>query len=128
MAHWTDAYIGLPYIEGENDCAAFTARVQREVFGREIRLPSERAAGVRGWSAQIEAHRDDVARPTHSPVEGDAVLMIGRGRLCHIGTFVPIHGALWVIHAMRSAGQVVMHRIHALPRVGLEVEGYYRWL
>ena len=27
MAHWTDAYIGLPYIAGEQDCAAVVARV-----------------------------------------------------------------------------------------------------
>jgi len=125
--HWAEHYVGEPYIEGGNDCAALAARVQQEVFGRRIALPVERMSDYRGWSRQIEMHRDDYADPVDAPAEGDAVLMVGRGRLNHIGTYCELNGAPCVLHAMKSAGQVVLHPIRDLGRYGLEVEGYYRW-
>jgi len=127
MNHWTEHYIGAPYVEGKNDCASFTARVQREWFGREIPLPVDREANYLGWSRQIESHREDYAAPTETPEEGDAVLMIGRGRLNHLGTYCLIGGEQYVLHAMKSAGQVVLHRVRDLPMYGLTVEGFYRW-
>lgn len=126
-AHWSDKYVGLPYIEVEQDCAALAARVQREAFGREIRLPSERCHGLRSLSAQIVSLRDDYGKPTEAPVDGDAVLMIGRGRLSHIGVYCVIDDAPYVLHAMRNAHQVVRHRLRELPNQGLAVEGFYRW-
>ena len=48
MAHWTDAYIGLPYILGEQDCAAVVARVQREVFGRAMAMVHQRNQDIFG--------------------------------------------------------------------------------
>ncbi len=128
MTHWAERYVGEPYIEGENDCAALAARVQFEVFGRRIGLPTERLSDHRGWSRQIEIHRADYAIPTDLPQDGDAVLMIGRGRLNHIGIYAHINGSGYVLHAMKSAGHVVLHRIRDLDRYGLQVEGFYKWL
>ncbi len=127
-AHWSERYVGQPYVPGENDCAELAARVQREVFGREIRLPSERACGLRGLSAQIGAARDDYGAPTDAPEDGDAVLMTGRGRLSHVGVYCLIEDVPWVLHAMKRAGQVVRHRLRELPAQGLTVEGFYKWL
>jgi len=124
---WWQAYIGQAYIPGENDCAALAVRVQAEVFGREIDLPTERATSVRGMSRQIEAHKNDFATRTDNPDDGDAVLMIGRGRLDHIGVFVMINGEGYVLHAMRDAGQVCLHRLRDLHRYGLDIEGFYQW-
>ncbi len=127
MTHWAERYLGEPYIEGENDCATLAARVQLEVFGRHIALPAERMSDYRGWSRQIQAHKDDYADPVEHPAEGDAVLMVGRGRLNHIGIYCELGEVPHVLHAMKSAGQVVLHRIRDLDRYGLAVEGYYRW-
>lgn len=124
--HWSDRYIGLPY--SEQDCAELAARVQREIFGRAIRLPSVRATSLRGLTRQIEALKDDYAQRTDRPVDGDAVLMVSRGRLEHIGVYCDIAGQAWVLHAMQNAGQVVRHPLRALAQQGLAIEGYYRWL
>ncbi len=125
--HWAEVYVGMPYEAPENDCAGFVVRVMREVFGREIGLPTAREASLRGQSRQILAYRDVVAEPTENPREGDAVLMYGRGRLCHIGVFCRIAGRPMVLHAMRSARQVTLHRIRDLEALGLKLEGFYRW-
>lgn len=125
MTHWTSRYIGLPY--AENDCAELAARVQREVFCRSVSLPTVRAAGLRGLTAQIEAEKDVYAERTDLPQDGDAVLMVGRGRLDHVGVYAAINGVPHVLHAMRNAGQVCLHRLRELEGIGLKVEGFYRW-
>jgi hypothetical protein len=125
--HWSAAYVGLPYVRGEFDCAALVERVLREVFGREIHLPKERAADVLGLSGQIAAHRAEFARRIDAPGEGDGVLMVGRGRVNHIGIWCFIDES-YVLHNMRNAGQVCLHRVRDLSRYGLFVEGYYRWI
>lgn len=124
--HWTQQYIGMPYIEGEQDCGEFAARIQREVFRREVRLPTERAAGLRGKSRQIESLLDDYGLVTDAPVDGDAVLMKG-GSLWHIGVYALIGGIPYVLHAMKNAGQVVLHRLRDLENQGLKFEGFYKW-
>lgn len=125
-AHWSERYLGLPYVEGANDCGEFAARVQREVFGRAVRLPTERAAGRRGQSRQIESLLDTYGVRTETPADGDAVLMKS-GSLWHIGVYCGIQGAPWVLHAMKNAGQVCRHRVRDLAKQGLALEGYYRW-
>ncbi|MCE5182349.1 MAG: NlpC/P60 family protein [Betaproteobacteria bacterium] len=128
MAHWSDKYVGRPYIEGEQDCAVLAEDVQREEFGRQISLPTERAAGLRGLSRQIESLKLDYAVPTDTPAEGDGVLMIGRGNLDHIGIYCVIGGTAYVLHAASNARQVVRHRLRDLPGQGLPVEGFYKWI
>lgn len=125
MAHWTEAYIGLPYIEGEQDCAELVARVQREVFGRAVTVPRVRADGPFGKSAQIAQGAVDLADPVAVPADGDAVLMKVRG-LWHVGLWFEQAGEQWVLHALRSSGQVVAHRMRALAAMGIRVEGFYR--
>lgn len=126
-SHWSDRYVGQPYVPDEKDCGYYAELVQREVFGHELRLPSERAYGLRGKSKQIESLKLDYGVPTHTPQDGDGVLMIGRGKLSHVGVYCLIEGVAWVLHAARNAGQVVRHRLRELPLQGLNVEGFYRW-
>ncbi len=123
--HWAERYVGLPY--SDYDCAALCVKVQRERFGKTIALPTERGAGLRGVSQQITDLQADFAERVDCPAEGDAVLMVGRGRLNHIGTLVFIRGSAHVLHALKNAGQAQLHRIHQLEAIGLSVEGYYRW-
>ncbi|HHJ11887.1 MAG TPA: peptidoglycan endopeptidase [Chromatiales bacterium] len=127
MAHWSDKYIGEPYIEGENDCAALVQRVLYVEFGVLVDMPGERAAGLRGLTRQIEDNKLRVAEPVESPREGDGVLMMGRGSLDHVGVYCEIAGEGWVLHAMRNARQVCRHRLRDLANLGLDVEGFYRW-
>jgi hypothetical protein len=125
QSHWSKRYVGLPYAQA--DCAHLCVLVQREVFGHQLVLPVDRADGLRGVSQQITDLQGDFAEPVPVPEDGDAVLMVGRGRLNHIGTAAFINNQLWVLHAMKNAGQAVLHRISALENLGLRVEGYYRW-
>jgi hypothetical protein len=128
MTHWSHAFLGQRYIPQVNDCASFATKVQREVFGRDISLPMERACGLRGQSKQLVDLKDDYGIRTDQPKEGDAVLMMGRGRLSHVGIYCEINNEGWVLHAMRGPNQVVLHRLRDLPAQGLTVENFYQWL
>lgn len=125
--HWSAAYVGLPYERDAFDCAGLVERVLREVFGREIALPKDRAPDVPGLSMQIAERRSEFARRIDSPTDGDGVLMVGRGRVNHIGIYCRIDEG-YVLHNMRNAGQVCLHRVRELDRYALFVEGYYRWI
>lgn len=127
MPHWSDKYVGAPYIEGEKDCAYYVELILREVFGREVRLPSERWQGVRGLSNQIHAYKSDYSLPIAAPADGCGVLMVGRGRMNHLGLYCLIDGLPYVLHAQRNAGQVTRHKLRELPNQGLTVEGFYAW-
>lgn len=125
-SHWSAKYIGLPYVMA--DCAQLCVKVQREIFNREIKLPVARATGSFGLSQQIEKLQDNYAQLINNPVEGDAVLMRGKGRLNHIGTLCIINNRHWVLHAAKNSGATVLHDINVLNNLGLEISGYYRWL
>ena len=125
MRHWSERYVGIPY--SEHDCAQLCVKVQSEQFNNIINIPIKRPNGLRGVSDMISDLQDDFAYSVLKPEEGDAVLMIGRGRLNHIGTACYINNQLHILHAMRNAGITVLHNNIALASVGLKIEGYYRW-
>lgn len=125
MAHWTDAWVGINYVDNEYDCAHFTEEVIQEVFGhKDFILPQNREDGVRGWSRQIEENKPLVKQITQ-PKDGDIVIMRMGKKLNHIGVYAKINGLPYVIHNLRTAGAVVLHRISDLPRINIEIEGYY---
>jgi hypothetical protein len=128
-AHWSARYVGRPYVFGESDCAHLACAVRREVFGGEISAlaDSGRAASAFSRVAQMRDGLAEYAVPVSDPVEGDIVLMLCRGRPSHVGVFCAPGGHPHVLHALKSAGQAVLHRLRDLPRVQLAVEGFYRW-
>lgn len=128
MKHWSQRFVGEPYVSRENDCAVLAERVQREIFKRDIRLPTERAVRGMGFAEQIDSLKADYACRVTTPIEGDAVIMYCRGRPSHIGIYCEIAGEAWVLHAVRNAGQVMLTRVRELEAYGLAVEGYYRWI
>lgn len=134
--HWSSAYIGRPYIEGEFDCGELARVVQREVYRREINVPTERGylseahpvARFRAMARQIEAAAPACAEPTTLPKDGDAVLLKSRGYLQHIGVYCFVDGEPCVLHASDASMQVVRTRLRELEIRGLKCEGFYRWI
>lgn len=130
--HWSDKYVGLPY-KPDFDCAELARLVQREVFGREISLPSNRDyAEKHGWSRrramtqQIHREKDVYAVRTETPQDGDGVLLIARGSDSHIGVYCFL-GEAYVLHASENCRQVIRTRVRCLHEQGLKLEGYYQW-
>ena len=129
MAHWSESYIGQPYIRGEADCARLLCQVRREVFNLPVpdEAEVERAASRLGRAAQMTDGVAAFGDPVTEPSDGDAVLMVCRGRPSHIGVYCSVNGEPHVLHAMENIGAVVLHRIRDLSKCLLMVEGYYRW-
>ncbi len=127
MSHWSDEYVGEPYIPETGDCAALAERVAREVFGKVVGLPTSHAATYREQAKQIMELRDDYAERIDEPVDGCPVLFVGRGRLCHIGVMCWIAHEWYVLHADQSAGMVVRQRLRDVTRLHFKVEDYYEW-
>lgn len=119
-----NALVGIPYRRDFN-CAHFVQHVNREMFGRVVRLPgggvsspAERAAEF-GWT------------PTDAPKDGDLVLMfdLGRPKADHVGVFFRLKHEDWVLHLLaRGAGASVLTRVRELDGMGLRIEGVYSWV
>jgi len=121
-----DRFIAIPYCERTFDCADLVMLVQRDVFGREVSLPSARPRGLRG-AAQVGDLSRQFARRTDRPRDGDLVLMIERARPAHVGVYFWLAHEAWVLHANERNGCSVLHRLRELPEFGLTVEGIYTW-
>lgn len=127
MTHWTETYIGRPYSDDYN-CAHLLVDVQRNVFNRNVNIPIESESQVFLLSKQI----DDKKKTYLTPIEateiqdGDVVLMKSRGRLNHIGILAVINGMKFVLHNVKSTGNVTLHRLKDLEKYALSVEGFYR--
>jgi hypothetical protein len=121
-SHWTQAYVGLPYILGVGECAHRAALVWRQEFGWEIEPPP-----AHGDMTLAQRHIEaELAKPEWSPVrrptEGDAVVMWKGDRLCHVGIWVaPGH----VLHCTRKDGMVLTPEAD-LESQGFRVFGYVR--
>lgn len=126
-------YVGLPYIDGQFDCAHLCLKVQAEVFGRDVPLPAhlvDHAQGRMGQGAQIRAARDELATPIDKPVHGCAVLMVGPsefGELWHIGVVFDHNGHWWVLHNSRPMGGVALNSLRDFAWRGQRIEGFYQW-
>lgn len=125
--HWSDKYVGLPYVPEIGDCAALAAKVNLEQFKYLPELPQSHALTLRDQSKQIIELKDDLAVKISEPFDGCPVLFVGRGRVCHIGVMCFIANDWWVLHADQSAGFVVRQRLRELTRLHYKVEGYYKW-
>ena len=128
MSHWSDQYVGQPYIPETGDCAALAERVAREVFGKVVGLPTSHASTYREQAKQIMELRDDYAERIDEPVDGCPVLFVGRGRLCHIGVMCWIANEWYVLHADQSAGFVIRQRLRDMTQFHWKLENFYDWL
>lgn len=125
--HWSDKYIGLPYLPQDFDCASLAAKVSEDVFQKSIDLPLSHGDTYRGQSKQILRHRDELAYKIEKPVDGCPALFYGRGRLCHIGVMCWIEGDWWVLHNDESSRFVIRQRLRDMTRILFKLEGFYSW-
>ncbi|QYW02491.1 minor tail protein [Stenotrophomonas phage Silvanus] len=118
----------MPYSD-DFDCADFAVHFVREFFGWPVRLPTERPRGD-----HCEEELADLSKPygirTDSPSDGDFVLMFDAGDTIptHGGVYVVVDGEPSIFHNAKKAGGSVLHPIRKLPRLGLRIEGYYKWV
>jgi hypothetical protein len=127
MMHWSDKYIGKPYIKGEYDCICLVSEVYLNEFGKQIDLPQEKGINNIGYQKAILNNKERLAYKISKPEEGCIVLMIGKGRLNHIGIYYLHENIDWVLHNSENVGHVVRTKFRLLSLVGYQVEGLYKW-
>lgn len=125
-------YVGTPYLVGEFDCADLAARVQWEVFGRLVELPThrKRPGGALGQAREIHRLQGNLADPVASPATGCAVLMHEPGPaapIWHIGTVFMRDAQVWVLHNSFGLGSAALQRLEDLQRFGMRLDGFYAW-
>lgn len=126
--HPAERYVGMAFDADTFDCADLVALVQREMFGRNVRLPNGRHRGARGQT-QIAPHAQAQAERTDTPKDGDLVLMLDDTLRFpgHVGVWFHIAHEDYVLHAHARAGMAVLHRARDLAGFGAPIEGVYTW-
>lgn len=124
--HWTRKYISRPY--SELNCAELVELVIKEQLGIKFTFPQSNG-NIFYESARIREHFLDYVEPekTTKPENCSLVVMHANRRMCHVGLFVKYGGASYVLHSLKSAGSVCLHRIEDLNYYGLVLEGFYKW-
>lgn len=126
-----NAFVGRPH-SPNHDCADLAMDVARALFGRQLQLPTARPRpqGSRSQAAALARAMGELARPVQTPRDGDLVLMrrIGEAPGGHIGTWFFVDHQAQVLHTSVALGYSALHKISALPMLGLRIEGYYRWI
>jgi hypothetical protein len=126
--HWSDSYVGRPYVAETGDCASLAADIARTVLGCACRLPTSHSTGLREQAKQILDHRDSLATRVDTPLDGQPALFVGRGRTCHIGVVCFIANEVWILHADQGSGFVVRERLTNMTQFKFQLEGFYRWI
>jgi hypothetical protein len=127
--HWSDRYVGLPYIAESGDCAALAARVANEVLHIDCQLPAAHSVTLREQAKQIMEYRDSLAVRVDHALDAQPALFIGRGRTCHIGVVCLIDAQLWILHSDQGSGFVVRERLQNMTQPHrFQLEGFYKWL
>ena len=123
-----DRYASLEYDEATFDCADFVALVERELFGRDVRIPNGRPRGIKGQAA-LASLAAPYAVPTDTPKDGDLVLMFDGPQKVpgHCGVWVFVDHRPQVLHINEKVGRAVCHPLDALPG-GLRLERVYAWV
>ncbi|TGV09714.1 hypothetical protein E4695_04185 [Alcaligenaceae bacterium 429] len=131
MTKALNRFVGRPHIADSYDCADLAVEVARELFARDVVLPTHRPRphGQRGQALAIQAMANDLAFEVTEPVDGDLVLMQSAGQELpgHIGTYFFVNYQPHVLHTSVALGQASLHKLTALPAFSLRVVGFYRW-
>lgn len=128
MAHWSQKYIGQPYIPGVADCMVLAEQVANEVLGLHIGIPTTHETSLRGQAEQLSRLKDDYAVRVDAPIDAQPVLFVARGRFYHCGVVALIGGETWVLHNDSAAGMAVCQRLRDMTRWAYSFENFYRWI
>lgn len=128
MKHWTDAYIGRPYLPGVADCMNLAEEVAIDVLKIHPGVPTVHETTLRGQASQLARLKDSYAVRVDGPIEAQPVLFVARGRFFHCGAVSIINGEVWVLHNDSTAGAVVLQRLRDMTRWAYVLDGYYKWL
>ncbi|WP_368640494.1 hypothetical protein ABRZ04_04565 [Castellaniella ginsengisoli] len=128
MGHWSEKYIGKPYIPGVADCMNLAEQVANEVLGIYPNIPVSHETSLRGQAEQLSRLKADFAVRVDKPIDAQPVLFVARGRFFHCGVVALIGSETWVLHNDQSAGMVVCQRLRDMTRWAYSFEGFYKWL
>lgn len=125
--HWANAYIGAPWVAGENDCWAFARRVWREQFRLDVPAVDVDACNRLACSRAFDGHPEKSHWASIvKPAEGDAALIGKSARPSHVGLYVDANGGA-ILHCVQGHG-VVCQDTTSLRLSGWRILGYYRRL
>ena len=125
MSHWSEKYIGEPWVSTENDCWAFVRRVWLEQF--QLSVPAvdvdahSQLACVRAFSSHEEISN---WKQVDTPCDGDGVLIGKNRRPSHVGIYVSI-GSGRILHCVQGVG-VICQDLQSMAFMGLRPLGYYQ--
>lgn len=121
-------YTNRRYSVGSFDCADLAIAVQREVFGREVKIPAH-PRGKRSQAAAIARHANACTRVLSTPETGCIALMLGTEGRWHIGTVVMnAAGTPWLLHAHSDELGVLLQPLSEVSELGLRVVEFREWL
>lgn len=126
-----ETLVGIPYVEGSFDCVHLVALTHQQLFGRTVPIPQLHPRGRRGQAAVIARLTSAVVERVAEPATGDVGLYIETeddgGERFHVGTVFLQAGERWLLHAHATSGFSVLQREGDALRMGLRLDGYYRW-
>lgn len=126
MTHWSDKYLGIPWVKGGTshdgfDCYGLATDVQRSIYGRIMPKIDTAMMSLLSMVKAIKRHRGwSEWERMESPVDGCIVKLIKSVEPDHIGIWVDADGG-GVLHSCRHNG-VWVDRLAAL-----RIMGWCKW-
>ncbi len=120
-------YIGIPYSKA--NCADLAIMFQEKEFGKkygdyihpECKSPFALSLAVK--RNLLDFMQEKLSLPNH----GCAVLLLCRGRLSHIGTYLHINNQDYVLHTSESFKSSILTPLKDLKKFNIQIEGFYKW-
>jgi hypothetical protein len=120
--HWSEKWVGVPYAEG--NCLEFVARVLREEFGVDKKLP----ASHEHERLCAEIFNDREAYAVRLPegaelTDGTVVALRPGAAVMHVGVVVVLT-EVHILHNSAGHGSSVLQPLRLVRRL-MKVEGFY---
>lgn len=124
--HWSSKYVYTSY--DKLNCAELVEKVQKKEFGREFKFPQSNG-NIFTESKRIkeEFKKFVIDTKAENIEDGDLVLMNALHEMAHVGVLCMISHKMYVLHSLKSAGCVCLHRLTDLKNQGLYLKGVYKW-
>lgn len=120
-------YIGIPYEKA--NCADLAIMFQENEFGKkygEYVKPENKSPF--GLSLAVKRNlMDFMEEKLPLPKHGCAVLLLCRGRLSHIGTYLRVNEQNYVLHTSESFKSSILTPMKDLKKFNIQIEGFYQW-